>query len=234
LLLYIKVISSCAAVTWLLVLALGSATADEANRVDGKAVGGLRLRLELSAAEKGKKLQPHCNLILENVGDSDLNVKLGFSLANWEFHHPDAVRLFVRSKGNKTRTLIYSINVAGGLDPFVVSLPAGSSYTLRCAFDKYADSETGERIDLLGEDYWITAELLGEAITRTNQDVQGLALMPCWQGKVRSNDVQLPFANKQSDKGSASKGRFTGLWSGGFSGRTKTCITAGVSIRISA
>jgi hypothetical protein len=186
----------------LLVCAFSARGADDQAPAVGKAVGGLRIRLQLPAAEKGEKLPPQCEVTLENVGDSDLNVKLGFSLANGKTHHPAAVRLLALSKENKTRTLIYAAipGVAGRVDPFVVPLPAGSSYTLRCAFDKYADSETGERIDLTAKDYRIAAELLGEAVTETNVNLKGLALMPYWQGKARSHEVQFPVAKKGSDK----------------------------------
>ncbi len=197
-----KPIVNCAVVAWSLAGALGSMMAGEKAPAEGKAVGGLRIRLHLPAAEEGKKLPPQCEVTLENVGDSDLNVQLGYSLANGKSHHPAALRLLALSKGKKTRTLIYAAlpGVAGRMDPFVVPLPAGSSYTLRCAFGKYADSETGRRIDLTANDYRIVAELLGEAVTKTNLDVQGLTLMPYWQGKVRSNEVELPFAKKGADK----------------------------------
>jgi hypothetical protein len=182
----------------LLVCAPVSPGADEKAPADAKAVGGLRLRLQLPAAARGEKVPPQCEVTLENVGDTDLNVKLGFSLANGKSHHPAALRLLVRGKGNKTRTLNYAAlpGVVGRVDPFIVPLPAGSRYTLRCKFAKYADSETGDRIDLTAKDYWIAAELLGEAVTNTNLDVRGLALIPCWQGKVRSNEVRLPSARK--------------------------------------
>ena len=198
----IKSITACAAVAGLLVCALGATAADGEVPTDGKAVSGLRIRLELPAAERGEKLPRHCEVILENVGDSDLNVQLGFSLANGKSHHPAALRLLARSKGHKTRTLTYAAlpGVAGRVDPFIVPLPAASSYTLRCTFEKYADSETGERIDLTAKDYRIAAELLGEAVTNTNHDVQGLTLMPCWQGKVRSSEVQLLSAKRGSEK----------------------------------
>lgn len=194
----IKPICICAAIAWLLVCVVGSMGADEKPPADVKAVGGLSIRLQLPAAEKGKKLPPQCEVVLENVGDSDLNVNLGYSLANGKSHHPTALRLLALSKGNKTRTLIYSIRVAGRVDPFIVPLPAGSTYTLRIAFDKFTDSETGAPIDLTAKDYRITAELVGEAVAKEEgSDFQReLALMPFWQGKAVSNEVQLPFAKK--------------------------------------
>jgi hypothetical protein len=165
---------------------------DAAAELAGKAVDGLRLRLEVFARGRGEKL-PGCRLILENVGEDDLNVKLGFSLANGKSHHADAVRLLARLEGGKTRTLTYAAlpGVAGRLDPFVVPLPAGASYALPCRLDKFADDETGDRIDWTAKGWRITAELLGEAVTRANVDMQGLTLVRYWRGKVRSNEVRL-------------------------------------------
>ena len=194
-LLLTKSISTGAAVAWLLVYVVSSLSADEVARVDMKAVGGLRIRLQLPAAESAKKFQSQCAVVLENVGASDLHVNLGLSLANGKSHHPTALRLFAHSKDNKTRMLIYSIRVAGRVDPFIVPLPAESTYALRIAFDKFADSETGEPIDLTAKDYRITAELVGEPVAKDQgSDFQReLALMPFWQGKVGSNKVQLPY-----------------------------------------
>ena len=190
-----KSISICSAAAWLLVCALGSMGADEETLPDAKAVGGLRIRLQLPAAEKGKKLPPQCEVVLENVGEGDLNVNMGCSLANGQSHHPTALRLLALSKESKTRTLIYSIRVAGRVDPFIVPLPVGSTYALRIAFDKFADVETGEPLDLTAKDYRITAELVGEPVAKEQGSNfhRELALMRFWQGKASSNEVQFQY-----------------------------------------
>jgi hypothetical protein len=160
---------------------------------DAKVVGGLRIRLQLPKTQPGKKQPTECAVTLENVGDFDLNVKLGFSLANGKSHHPDALSLIALAKGDKARMLVYAPlpGVAGRVDPYVVPMPAGSSYTLRCKFENYVDAATGDRVDLTAKDYRIAAELTGEAIKHTNLDVQGLALISCWQGTARSNEILL-------------------------------------------
>jgi hypothetical protein len=166
-------------------------------QANGNVVGGLRVRLQIPAVEKDKLVPTYCLVVLENVGDTDLNVKLGYSLANWKSHHPAAIRLLALSKGNKTRTLSYmQVGVAGRLDPLVVPLPAGSTYTLRCQLAKFADSESGEPTDLTAKDYRIAAELVGQPVTKVNQDLQGFALVAYWQGTARSNEVQLILAKK--------------------------------------
>jgi hypothetical protein len=190
--LFTKAIGGCAAILWLFMLSPGFAMAHE-NPDRGEAVGGLRLMLEFATTETGQKQQRHCFLVLQNVGGIDLNLCLGSSLANGKTYYPAAVRLNEVSNGDKPRTLIYpSPPVAGRVDPFVVPLIAGSSYTLPCPVDKYVDSEIGDHIDLNLKDYWISAELTGKAITKTNQDLKGLTLMKFWEGKARSNKVWSP------------------------------------------
>ncbi len=191
-LLLTKSISTCAALACMLV---GSLCADEHARFDVKDVDGLRIRLQLPAAESARKFPPRCELVLENVGASDLNVNLGLSLANGKFHHPTAIRLLALSKGKTTQTLIYSIRVAGRVDPFIVPLPVGSTYALRIAFDKFADVETGEPLDLTAKDYRITAELVGEPVAKEQGSnfQRELALMRFWQGNASSNEVQFQY-----------------------------------------
>lgn len=189
------------ALACLLFCASALSRADDGDeRSEAKAVEGLRIRLQLPEAEKDKKTPLVCEVVLENVGDKDLNVNLGSSLANGRSHHPTALRLHALSEGAKARTLVYSMRVAGRLDPFVVPLPAGSSYTLRIPFAKFTDSETGESIDLTAKEYRIVAQLVGEPVTNPNRDAQAQALMPYWQGKASSHELPIPFDNLRSKK----------------------------------
>jgi hypothetical protein len=201
-LLPVKSIAFCTAVTSLLLGAIVAPATEKDEPTDAKPVGGLRLRLQLPPGERGDKLPPQCEVALENVGKTDLNVKLGFSLANGKSHHPVALRLLVSGKENKPRTLRWAAlpGVAGRVDPYIVPLPAGCRYSLRCRFEQYADSDTGQRIDLSAQNHRVAAELVGEAVTEANLDVQGLKLVRCWRGIVRSNEVRLPIAKKGSDK----------------------------------
>jgi RNA polymerase sigma-70 factor (ECF subfamily) len=161
---------------------------------EGKVVDGLCLKLQLHGPNKDKKLPAHGVVVLENVSGSDLNVNLGLSLANGKSYYPTALQLLVLSKGNNTRTLPYSSGlpgIAGRVDPFLVPLPAGSSYTLRCPLDKFIEERTFKRIDdLVAKEDRIAVEFVGQPVTRANSDMQGLTLMRFWQGTVRSNEVK--------------------------------------------
>lgn len=152
----------------------------------GEAVGGLRIQLQLAGKEGGKS-PSHCAVVMENVGDTDLNVNLGISLANGKSHHPVALRLMVIEREITTRLSYGQPRMAGRLDPFVIPLPIGSRYTLRCPLDKFVLTEGGERFDFTAKDFRVEAELAGRPVTETNSDMQGLTLMQFWQGAVQSN-----------------------------------------------
>jgi hypothetical protein len=194
-----KLSSTCAAAACVLVGAVGFIVASGEATPDVTAVDGLRIRLQVLGAEESKRSPDQCLAIFENVTDSNLNLNLGSSLANGQSYHPTALRLLAFSKG-KSRTFIYSIRVAGRVDPFIVPLPAKSTYSVRISLNRFSDSETGEPIDFTNKDLRITAELVGEPVIKTNPDLQGLALMSYWQGKIRSNDIQMSITNRGTAK----------------------------------
>jgi hypothetical protein len=112
----IKPICSCAAVAWLFLCVLGSVGGDEKAPTDGTAVRALRIRLQLPAAEQGKQLPPQCAVTLENVGDSDLNVQLGFSLCGRQdvYGNGPLWRAAFDARGNYR---LVEILIAAGADP---------------------------------------------------------------------------------------------------------------------
>jgi hypothetical protein len=172
--------------------AAAEAAAEEAS------VKGLRLHLQFPPVPEGKA--PQLEVTLENVGDSDLNVVLGYSLANGRHHHPAALRLVVHGQGNQPRTLHYAqVRVAGRIDPLVVPLSVGASHTVRCGLDQFVDSQTGAPVDLSAAEHPISAVLVGEPVSHANSDTQGLMLMPYWQGTVQSNEVRLRSTQRTED-----------------------------------
>jgi hypothetical protein len=173
-------------------VSLGAA-GDTAN--GGPPVNRLRLRLEVPASKDPKTPPEHFSIVIENVSSRDLNLRLGYSLNNGRSHHPDSLELIARARGEAPRRLIY-FNGMGGIggrvDPFVVPLPAGSSYTLRCAFRSFVDPELLRPIDVKARDYRIAAYLIGKPVTRSdvNLDTLGQTMIRCWQGRIHSNDVR--------------------------------------------
>jgi hypothetical protein len=87
----------------------------------GNAVDGLRIKLQLTTGPKeGGKSPSHWVVVMENVGDTDLNLNLGFSLSNGKSHHPVALSLLAIEGNNIVRLTYTEPRVAGRLDPFVV------------------------------------------------------------------------------------------------------------------
>ncbi len=152
----------------------------------GKPVHELRIKLQFDgkASESSAK---HCLVIIENVGETSLNVNLGVMLGNGKSHHPTSLRLVVHEGKNATRLTYGQPRVAGRLDPFVVSLPKGSSYILRCALDNFVLADGGGRFDVTANSYEVEAELVGQPVTETSPDLSGLKLMHFWQGTAHSN-----------------------------------------------
>ena len=46
-------------------------------------------------------------------------------------------------------------------------------------------------VSLVPGEYRVAAEFVGEAVTKTNQDVAGLALMTYWTGTVRTGELRI-------------------------------------------
>ena len=151
--------------------------------------------------ESGKIIPTHFHVVLQNVSAKDMNVVLGRSFANERSHYPDALTLRARRPGEKSRELGYTNHqggIGGRVDPFLVPLPAGASYTLRCAFKDFVDPHSFKPADLTSKDLHINVELTGRAITRNyvNLDSMHQIAIPCWEGKIRSNEVRLQTPGK--------------------------------------
>jgi hypothetical protein len=158
-------------------------------------VNGLCLRLEVPASKDPKNPPEHFSIVVENLSNRDLNVRLGYSLNNARSHHPDSLELIARASGEAPRRLIYFDGrggIGGRVDPFVVPLPAGASYTLRCSFKNFVDPESLRPIDVNARDYRIAAFLTGKPVTENdvNLDTLGQTMIPCWQGTIHSNEVR--------------------------------------------
>src|SRR6516165_1218576 len=146
-----------------------SAAGDTAK--GGPPGNGLCLRLEVLASKDPKKPPEQISIVVENVSDRDLNVRLGYSLNNGRSHHPDSLGLIARASGEAPRRLIYFDGrggIGGRVDPFVVPLPAGASYTLRYPFKNFVDPESLRPINVKARDYRIAASLTGKPVTEND------------------------------------------------------------------
>lgn len=163
-------------------------TEDSSDADFGKPVNGLRIKLKFDE-KVAIASDSTCEFVIQNVGESSLNLQLGVMLGNGESHHPTSLQLVVH-ENEKATSLVYSQpRIAGRMDPFVISLPQGSSYTLRCPLNSFVHAESGRQYDFADHRYELNAALVAKPVIDANPDMSGLKLMRFWQGTVQSNRV---------------------------------------------
>lgn len=135
---------------------------------------------------------------LHNSGPADLVLNLGVMLANGKRQYATAVVLTLTDARGKSRQvqLREPTFVAGRMDPLVVPLPVGSTFSIPADLDNYWGAAFGEFDEPKPGPYTITAQFTGNGVSAraANLDVQGLALMPYWTGTVTSNPLRFELA----------------------------------------
>ncbi len=131
---------------------------------------------------------------LHNTGDQDLILNLGMMLGNGRRQYPDAIHLRLSDQHGKTLMLdlIGPAIIAGRMDPFVVPLPRGATFSFPVRLTDYiSPKENVWKIDLAPGKYTLSAEYKGMAVPQraANLDMQGIALMPYWTGRAESKTL---------------------------------------------
>jgi hypothetical protein len=165
----------------------------------GEPHNGLRIGVYTIQSDKAGQGQSDFGVVLENVGENDLVLNLGLMLANGKTQKVHAIHFLISGAGEPIREMrLRSYGIAGRVDPMVVPLPKGASYTIRCILDQYvvAEPETGflahDASRLQPGTYKITAVYEGKLVKEfINTDMEGFGLMPYWTGTIRS--AELPF-----------------------------------------
>ena len=160
----------------------------------GAANAGLRLAISPITTADGRPDEREFYVAIENVGDSDVVVNLGYMLANGKVMFPEAVRLVLTDAQGTSRDLYYFDRrypvIAGRVDDFIVALRAGSVYALRAPLARYWSPATKEfGLKLAHGQYQIEARFNGHGATSINLDTPGIALLNFWKGALRSNSV---------------------------------------------
>ena len=156
----------------------------------------LRTQLRMSISAPHQKVDGNFifRIGLENTGENDVVLNLGTMLANGKVHLPDAIRLVLTDAGGESSELHFSDRrypfVGGRVDDYVVSLRAGSSYSIKVSLDEYWSPATKEhRLNLPPGEYRIRAEFTGSGARHINLDTQGMKLMNFWRGTLRSDET---------------------------------------------
>jgi hypothetical protein len=169
-------------------------------QVWGPALSGLQMTIYIDQAETTQSKVPKFRVELRNYGETDLVLNLGAMLGNGRKQYPSAVDLSLTDAQGKSRRLDLVLPpVAGRLDPFILPLPAGATFSVPVVLDKYIAAAT-EDVDykLKPGTYFLEAQFTGIGVSQqdANLDVKGIALMPYWTGTVTSNRVQFEVSTR--------------------------------------
>jgi hypothetical protein len=153
---------------------------------------GGSLQLTLTQETSG----PRFRAALQNAGDQPLILNLGIMLANGRKQYADRINLLLTDPRGKLLHLAMMApgSIAGRVDPMVVPLPAGATFTVPIDLaDYFAPKEKIWKLDLTPGRYTLSAEYAGFGVPQraANLDMQGISLMPYWTGTVNSRT--LPF-----------------------------------------
>jgi len=144
----------------------------------GEAVSGLQMTIYLDQAESVPSKAPKFRIELRNAGQNDLVVNLGMMLANGKRQYPNAVVLALTDAQGKSRRLDLRepAFIAGRMDPFVLPIPVGATFSIPVDLDKYWAAESKEfDYKLKPGTYLLEAQFTGRGVSRqeANLDVPG-------------------------------------------------------------
>lgn len=185
----------------LLVLGGLSAALKPSAETWGEAVSGLQMTIYLDRAEGVPSKVPKFRVELRNAAQKDLVVNLGTMLANGKMQYPNAVVLVLTDAQGKSRQLDLREPgfIAGRVDPFVLPIPIGATFSIPVDLDKYWAAESKEfDYKLKPGTYSLEAQFTGRSVSQqeANLDVKGIALMPYWTGTVASNHLRFEVSGQ--------------------------------------
>ncbi|HOB97806.1 MAG TPA: serine/threonine-protein kinase [Verrucomicrobiota bacterium] len=164
----------------------------------GVASNGLQMSLS-SIAESDLLATNRFEVRIRNVGDKDVQLNVGISMANGNVHLPQAISLILTDAQRQTRVLEFANKrfpgVAGRVDDLVVGLQAGATYTLPLSLEQFWCPATGEpQTNLTNGQYRLMAQFVGRGAEHVNGDMGGMGLMSFWRGTLQSNPLQFNMA----------------------------------------
>jgi hypothetical protein len=142
---------------------------------------------------------------MQNPSTQDLVLNLGLELANGREQYVDALEYTLTTPDGRVLHLESRGPglIAGRIDPLIVPLPSGASYSFLVDLDEcWAPKEKILKLHLVPGSYALRAEYTGRAVSEpeANLDVKGIALMPYWVGTVTATPAMFTVP---SDEGGA-------------------------------
>ncbi len=166
-------------------------------QASAEVVNGLQMSIRLDKAASAAI--PGFRVDLHNAGESAVVLNLGVMLANGRRQHPNALVLTITDSHGKSRqfNLREPYVVIGRMDPLVVPLPAGSTFSLPVDLHNYWAAASQEfDYKLTPGTYTIGVQFPGKGVSSVNSDVEGLALMPYWTGTLTSNQLRFEVTGR--------------------------------------
>ena len=144
---------------------------------------------------KARSAKPLFQVELHNVSEQPLILSLGMMLSNGRKQYADAVHLSLTDDHGKVLALELKVAgiVAGRIDPLVVPLPPGATFTLPIDLADYISPKANVwELYLVAGRYTLSADYSGVGVPQqqANLDMKGISLMPYWTGSVKSNVVE--------------------------------------------
>lgn len=173
-------------------------TAEPRQTQANEMVAGIQMTIsEISLFKPGV---PNLRVVFRNLADRDLNLVLGevggysprpCKLDNREISCTLSFKLTVRDGNGVERTYTFRgiAFVGGRIDPYIVHLPAHSTYGLELALDQFWSPATREfePLALSSETYKLLLEFEGREPGPANTGQEYSSKMTFWKGKVTSN-----------------------------------------------
>ena len=131
----------------------------------------------------------------KNAGNIDLTLHLGEIFSNGRMQYADAVSLTLIGPAGRSLSLQPKgpPAVAGREDPFLLPLPSGAEFALAVDLRKYiAPRQEVWKLQLTPGTYHLQANYgqLSDSEADANLDMQGIALVHLWTGKITSQSVK--------------------------------------------
>jgi hypothetical protein len=138
-----------------------------------------------------------------NSSAQDLVLNLGIALGNGAKQYPMAINLALTTPDGRTLHLepMGPGFVAGRIDPLVVPLPAGATYSFLADLKQYwAPKDKIWGFNLPPGRYTIQAEYTGRGLSQlqANLDMKGIVLMPYWIGTVTTTPLMFTVASNET------------------------------------
>jgi len=176
----------------MLVIGLTAGGVARAAQQSPSDIAGLVLELSSDATSADA---PALRATLRNTGDDDTAVVAGMTLANGKVYLATNFRVHVsRGQGQENEEFRF-VNpryaaIAGRVDPWVVPLPRGSSYTLTLPASHFMSKTSFKPLDVTNAGLEMRMVFDSTPIAERSGDLAGLRLLKVWTGRIASAAVR--------------------------------------------